>query len=375
MKALVAVVICVLTAAPVAGASFAPKNAGLVRTAARLSGLPVRRAVTEQTLSGRRYDAALASAAAREYPRCLRNVDESLYARLGLLPSGVAVQLTPKTSASRAWYDPRTRKLLLRRAPAPQRRHVINELVHALVDQNFDLRRLRGLRGRDRDRALAADGIVDGTAALAADLRSSTVRGTPLERFLQLDSSVSAGRALAAELRYLGGSRAIASALRSFPRTTEQLLHVDKFLEREPALPIGVPARVGRLKLRAVETFGELDVRSLLRAFGVPGAAAVAEGWGGGSLALYVSSEGQTTAALALRWDTFDDATEWRAAVSRYVGSAFPGAAARECPPLDGCWSGASELAAAALGTTSVFASGPDAATLAGAVLKPYLTL
>jgi hypothetical protein len=346
-----------------------------VRTAARLSGLPVRRAVTEQTLAGRRYDAALASAADREYPRWLRNVDESLYARLGLLPSEVALQLTPKPSASPAWYDPRTRKLLLRRAPAPQRRHVINELVRALVDQNFGLRRLRGLRARDRDRALAGTGIVNGTAALAAGLRSSTVRGTPLERFLQLDSSVSAGRALAAELRYLGGSRAIATALRSFPRTTEQLLHVDKFLEREPALPIAVPVRVGRLKLRAVETFGELDLRSLLRAFGVPGAAAVAAGWGGGSLALYVSPEGQTTAALALRWDTFDDATEWRDAVSRYVASAFPGAAARECPPLDECWGGASELAAAALGTASVFASGPDAATLAGAVLQRYLTL
>ena len=176
------------------------------------------------------------------------------------------------------------------------------------------------------------------------------------------------GKTLAKELRYLGGSRALASALRSFPQTTEQLLHIDKFLERERALIVRLPTRIGNWKLSASETFGELDVRSLLRAFGIPNAVATAEGWGGGRIALYVSPAGETTAALSLEWDTIEDAAEWRDAIPRYVEAAFPGATARDCPPLDHCWSASSTVASEVLGATNVFASGPGAEAVAAAL-------
>jgi hypothetical protein len=321
-------------------------------------------------LAGPRYDAALLRAAYREYPRSLRSIDTTLYTLLGLMPRSLQAQLASNAHASRAWYDPAARRLLLRRTPTAQRARVVNELVRALVDQNFNLRRIAGLRVRDRDRALAAKSIVDGTAALASRLRASPVRGTPLQRFLQVESGLVAGKALAKELRYLGGSRALASALRLFPQTTEQLLHIDKFLERERALPVRLPTRIGDWKLSASETFGELDVRSLLRAFGVPNAVAVAEGWGGGRAGLYVSPTGQTTAALALQWDTIDDSAEWRDAATRYVGAAFPGATARDCPPLDRCWSSTWDVASGVLGTTAVFASGPSSDILAMALLS-----
>ena len=245
----------------------------------------------------------------------------------------------------------------------------MNELVRALVDQNFNLRRITKLRVRDHDRAIAAKSIVAGTAALASGVSASPVRGTPLERFVELESGLAAGKALAKELRYLGGSRALASALRLFPQTTEQLLHIDKFLERERALTVRLPTRIGDWRLSTSETFGELDVRSLLRVFGVPNAIAAAEGWGGGRIGLYVSPTGQTTAALALQWDTVADSAEWRDAVTRYVEAAFPGATARSCPPLDGCWSSTWDVAAGVLGSTSVFASGPASDTLAAALL------
>jgi hypothetical protein len=320
-------------------------------------------------LAGPRYDAALLRAAYREYPRSLRSIDTVLYTRLGLMPRSVLAQLARNAPASRAWYDPVGRRLLLRRAPTAQRAWVVNELVRALVDQNFNLRRIASLRVRDRDRAIAAKSIVDGTAALASGVSTSPVRGTPLERFLELESGLAAGKALANQLRYLGGSRALASALRVFPQTTEQLLHIDKFLERERAFPVRLATRIGDWKLRASETFGELDVRSLLRAFGVPNAVAAAEGWGGGRVGLYLSPTGQTTAAFALQWDTVDDAAEWRDAVTRYVGAAFAGATARDCPPLDGCWSSTWDVAAGVLGSTSVFASGPASDTIAAALL------
>ncbi len=369
MEKIVAVVICLTLALSAADAPAASTNGGLLRKASRLSGLPVRRAVAEETLAGAQYDSAVLRAAYREYPRSLRKTDAELYARLGLMPNSAKAQVTPPTTrASRAWYDPAARRLLLRRTPMPQRAQVVNELVRALVDQNFNLRRIARLRVRDRDRALSAQAIVDGTAALASGIRASRIRGTPLERFLQLESGLDSGKALAKQLRYLGGSRALASALRMFPQTTAQLLHVDKFLEREPALAVRLPTRIGDWKLSASETFGELDVRSLLLAFGVPNAVTAADGWGGGRVGLYVSPTGETTAALALKWDTIDDATEWRDAVMRYVGAAFPGATAHDCPPLDHCWSGASTLATGVLGTASVFASGPGGNAIAEAL-------
>jgi hypothetical protein len=369
VEKIVAVVICGLIALTAAGSPAAATTRDLLlQRASHLSGLPVRRAVPELRLGGRQYDSAVVRAGYQEYPRSLRNVDAALYARLGLTPQSLQAQLASAAQESRAWYDPAVRRLLLRRTPTAQRARVVNELVRALVDQSFNLRRMIGLRVHDRDRALAAKAIVDGTAALASGVSASPVHGTPLERFLQLESSLDTGKALARELRYLGGSRAVSSALRMFPQTTEQLLHIDKFLERERALVVRLPTRIGDWRLSASETFGELDVRSLLLAFGIPNAVATAAGWGGGRIGLYVSPAGETTAALSLEWDTIEDAAQWRAAVLPYVEAAFPGATARDCPPLDHCWSASSTVASEVLGTTSVFASGPGAESIAAAL-------
>jgi hypothetical protein len=341
----------------------------LLRAASERSGLAIRRAVPERTLQGARYDAALERAVERGYPRALRNTDLTIYTQLGLLPASAKANLLPRWSTSRVWYDPAARSLLLKRAATPQRNRVINELVRALVDQHFNLHRLNGLRTRDRDYALAAHGIIDGTAALASGVRAPEADGTPLARFLRFDSGLDAGRALAQQLRYLGGSRALATALTRFPQTTEQLMHVDKFLERERALAVRLPKRPGELTMHASETFGELDVRSLLAAYRIPNSAGIAAGWGGGRVGVFASPRGETTTVLTLRWDSYEDAAEWRATVTRYVEAAFPPAPTADCPPLDRCWGGSANVAAGTIGTTSVLAAGPAAGSLAAATL------
>jgi hypothetical protein len=366
----VAVVICFVLVLPASVAASADGDA-LLRKASRLSGLRARHPIPTATLGAARYDSALRRAANRDYPRRLRDADARMYALLGLRSeSGPAQLLSRQTSP--AWYDPALRKLLLRGLRPPPRSRVLNELVRALVDQNFGLRRVAGLRSRDRDAALAAQGIVEGTAALASGVRAAPAHGSPLERFLQLEAMAGPGpgRALAAELRYLGGSRALATALRTFPQTTEQLLHVDKFLERERALPVKLPSRIEDTTLVASETFGEVGVRDLLQAYRLQNANVVAAGWGGGRLALYVSPAGDYTAVLDLRWDTVFDAEEWRAAVPQIVTAGFAISTAHDCPPLDACWLPANSPAAGALGDRTVLASGPQAAVVAAALLR-----
>jgi hypothetical protein len=356
VRPFVTVVICAVVAVP-AAASASPRAASPLREASRLSGLRVRHTVPTAALSAARYGTLYARASSRAYPASLRRADETAYARFGLLARSVMPQ------PSRAWYDVGTRHLFVQRTPAAGRRALIEQYVRALIDQNFNLKRLSGLRVRDRDRWTAANAIVDGTAALASGMRAAQPHGTPLDRFssLERDAGRGPGRTLAAQLRYLGGRDAAASALRTFPRTTEQLLHVDKFLEREPALAVSLPEHTGGADLAASETFGELDVRNFLQAFGVSGADTAAAGWGGGRLALYGD-----TGVIVIRWDTATDAAEWQATVPRYVAAAFPGVAAHICPPLDQCWG---DVAAGVFGTTSVLAAGPDAARVAAALL------
>jgi hypothetical protein len=370
MKYFVAVVICVLVAVPT-GAAASEDSGTLLSKAARRSGLAVHRAVPMMTLSPARYDTLVKRAYERDYPPALQRIDARLYARLGLVTRSKRANGSAGELTSPAWYDAVARKLRLRRS-APKQRYVLHELVRALVDQNFNLRRLRGLRSSDRDKSIAARAIVEGTAALASGLRAGAVGGAPLDRFLKIEreAGLGLGRALASELHYLGGRNAVASALRTFPQTTEQLLHIDKFLEREAALTIRLPVRIGAATLSASETFGELDVRALLRAFNLPNAAAAAAGWGGGRLALYVTPEGEALAALVLRWDSPEDAEEWRDATARYVGAAFPDAVAGDCPPLDQCWSATTGLAAGVLGEAAVFVSGPGAAGVASDLLS-----
>jgi hypothetical protein len=314
---LAAIVICAVCAVP--------SSHSALRDASRLSGLRVRHAVPTSSVSAARYRALFSHGTDGELTSALQ--------RFGVGSSG-----TP----SRAWYDVRTHRLFVQRAPRPGRRAVIHEYVRALIDQNFHLAGIARWRTSDRDRWNAAQAMMDGVASLSSGLPAP-------------------GRALAAQLRYLGGRAAVAGALRAFPQTTEQLLHVDKFLERERALPVRLPTHVGDANLDTSETFGELDVRNFLNAFRLPDAAPVAEGWGGGRLAVY----GDVT-VIVLRWDTAADAAEWQAAVPRSVAAAFGGVSARTCPPLDACWG---DVAAGVYGTTSVLASGPGSAVVASALL------
>ena len=373
MGRFVAVVICAALVAPAAADSATPVG-GLLRRASQLSGLKVRRPVRVVAESGTRFQADVTRALDRDYPRAVQRLDDSLYMGLGLLPAQHSIRSALVSSAvsSRAYYDSKARLLRVRRRPGPQRNELMHQLVRALVDQNFGLQPLSGLRTRDRDAALAANGVVDGLAALASGLRAPVPRGSRLARFLTFERGVGLdfGRRLVSQLRYLGGNSSVKSALRTFPSTTEDVLHVDKFLQRERALPVPLAPTIRDLRLSRSETFGEEDVLALLHAFDLSDADSVAAGWGGGRLALYATADGLQSVALVLRWDSTDDAAEWRAAAPLYVAAAFPDAQERLCPAVEHCWlTGDRELAAASNGDLTVLASGVQgelvAATLA----------
>jgi len=369
-------------AAAVAPAPITATEAkALLRIASKLSGLPAKRAVPVVAESPARFRQRRLASADGLYPAAGQSYDDALYTALGVTRGRGLLRAALVTSqVQQALYDPPTRKIYVARGRA-SRTAILQQLVHALQDQSFDLGRLRALAG-SRDARLAASAAIAGHASVVAQLpgaRASSSHGGPrLDRFLELENGfpTTVGLRFAVNLRNLGGNKAVFGALRRFPETTEQIFHVDKFLEREPAARIVLPVDAAGLTLRGDDTFGELDVRALLAVFGVPRLDHVGEGWGGGRSAIYRSGP-REAAVLALDWDSEPDALQWAEAVQVYVNEAFdadpPGLPEPAPCRATACWNlGGHAVAFERVGSRTTLVLGADvdsSAQLARAVL------
>ena len=353
----------------------------LLRIASKLSGLPAKRAVPVVAEGSVPFRQRRIRATDNLYPAADQRYDDALYTALGVARGrGLLRSAIVTSQVQQAFYAPPARKVYVLRG-RESRATILQPLVHALQDQSFDLGRLRALAG-SRDARFAATAAVAGHASLVAQLpsaRAASSHGGPrLNRFLELENGfpTTVGLRFAVNLRNLGGSKAVFGALRRFPETTEQIFHVDKFLEREPAVPIVLPVDAAGLTLGGDDTFGELDVRALLAVFGVPRLDHVGEGWGGGRSAIY-RKDLREAAVLALDWDSERDAQQWAEAVHLYVNEAFdadePGLPeSTPCTATD-CWSlGGHAVALEHVGTRTTLVLGDDvdsSAQLARAIL------
>jgi len=368
-----------LAVVPLAAAS-APKPVtvaeakALLRIASNLSGLPVKRAVPITSEGVVRFRQRRLAALDRGYPAASQRYDDVLYSVLRVAGGrGLLRNALVTSQGQQAFYDPVTRRVYVARG-RESRAAVLQAFVHALQDQRFDLRRLVMSAGR-RDARLAASAAVNGHASLVAQLPAGRIaavgRAPRLDRFLELEQGfpTTVGRRFAANLRNLGGNTAVFGALRRFPETTEQIFHIDKFLERERAVPILLPVTAAGLTLSRDATFGELDVRALLAVFGVSRLDQVGRGWGGGRSAMYRNGALEAV-VLALDWDSDPDAQHWDEAVHEYVDEAFdadvPGPPEATPCTAGACWNVAGQsIAFARVGVRTALALGGDVETCA----------
>ena len=383
-RILLPLVVLALAAAPVATALDRKQAQALVRIAVKASGLKARqqvRIVLERPAVFRRHRVKLLD---RDYPRALQDYDETVLRALGLVngPRGSLRTALLKLETRRAAYDPATRTAYVQTG-AGERTAALPEVVHALQDQHYDLRRLLRLPGGS-DARLAAAAAVEGHATLVSRVlapRALASHGGPkLTRYLELRRGfvTDVGLRFASDLRNLGGRSALLGSLQRFPATSEQVFHLDKYLEREPARAIVLPVEAAGMTLVRDGSFGELDVRALLAVFGVPRLDHAAAGWGGGRTALYRRA-GAEAVAVALDWDSERDALEWAEAVAVYVNESFdadtPGLLATVPCEATACWrTDARSIAFMSFGSRTVLVLGSDvtdAAALAAAVLGP----
>jgi hypothetical protein len=260
------------------------------------------------------------------------------------------------------FYDPDTKRMVLASdlSEDEQALTLYHELVHALQDQHYDLSNALDWKPELSDVQSALQALAEGDAMLAMLDVARTAAGQPPVEFpagiLQLDSLLMQAkpeltdvpgflvRALispyADGVRFVSRIRAgshgwagVDRAWRERPISTEQILHPDKYLAREPVVPvaaIAAPAGFDGSVFRDV--MGELGLRLLFEEWAPSDAAALAAtGWGGDRLAIVGDGERR----LLLWHLVFDDEASSRRALTLFARGALrpeleaPGAGAR----------------------------------------------
>jgi hypothetical protein len=248
-----------------------------------------------------------------------------------------------------------------------------HELVHALQHQRWNLQERSKYRPGDGDRSESVSALAEGDATSAmfdvliarasaattgktaldmpddvfsAQIRQSMDQGPGASAPHVMRSSLAApyiyGTLFVHALRRRGGWDAVNRAWDDPPTTSEQIMHVDKWLAHEPPIPIEAPtfAAIGTgWKVADEDSEGELGARVAFEEWlGGTGAAEASAGWGGDRCVLVASGD-RTAFAWRLRYDPgktkTSRATEAFAAIARGIdrslGAQTAGDASFDC--------------------------------------------
>jgi hypothetical protein len=192
------------------------------------------------------------------------------------------------------------------------------------------------------DSAFAAVSLVEGDATTAMVLWASEnlspedildisqtplpdTTGVPAWMVTQLGFPYLEGTDFTSELYARGGFAAVDEAWADPPRTTEQILHIDSYIEDEEPVAVAPPAPDLPLGVELVQetTFGEAMFAIWLGALGVSQSDAnvAAAGWGGDRMAAYHAIQGDELAVvISITWDAPLDATEFSEAYEEALG-------------------------------------------------------
>lgn len=273
--------------------------------------------------------------------------------KLGLIPKGFQlrdyfIKLLREQVAG--FYEPKTQEFYLASwVPISEQKTVIaHELVHALQDQHFNLRRFERWPRGDSDAEAAAHALVEGEATVVMfqytfeqqGLRFDVTKIGPItEKLLEQDGDdaskypvlANAPTVLRESLQfpYVYGAGFVQGVLKSgswsllnsaysrLPISTEQIMHPERFLVRDNPVTIDVtdlqPALGASWKRLDTNVNGEFGYQIVLAEFiGKSAARSAAKGWGGDRYVLY---ENQKNRAILLAqhttWDTPEDAKEF----------------------------------------------------------------
>ena len=336
---------------PVASASATPpaapegdlasKESKLVaKTLVRVSDLrglkatkPVPGVKLERTaLVGRVKEKAL-----REYPADALRREGQLLQELGFAPTSfdyIGEMMTLLEAQLEGFYEPNNGTMYLaaelkgKEAEAT----LAHELVHALQDQNYDLRSRSKYQPGKGDETLALACLAEGDATslmmdymlagenrtaldlpddmlrelMASGANSENIKNVPHILRTTLIAPYLDGVMFVDNLRRRGGWASVDQAWRRVPVSTEQVLHVEKWEKNEAPIAIAAPAAAALgpdWKRDDEDTFGELGFALTYEEWLTPAdARSAANGWGGDRSSTWVKGD-ELAFAVHTRYD------------------------------------------------------------------------
>lgn len=215
-----------------------------------------------------------------------------------------------------------------------------HEYVHSLQDQHYKLKKIWPVGSTDQDRSMAIRSLVEGDATLsgygwaANFMTGKDFRSLFDQKTLSQDVKVktppylgistifpyTAGPEFVGKIMQVGGFSTVNLALQDPPRSTEQIMHPEKFLQ----VPIDQPKTVTLpdlseplgegWELKETNTLGEFDLNIMLQENGAGDPDRGADGWGGGKFAMYKLAQ-EVMVYTSVVWDTENDASEFEGAM------------------------------------------------------------
>jgi hypothetical protein len=247
------------------------------------------------------------------------------------------------------FYDRATKRIYVRRRDprTPEREvriTIAHEAEHALQERFFDTSAADAIA--DIDQGLALRALFEGEAMLASAVFEGTYEGVPpaevisllqggaLQRQLgylrmhgehtsnappilraQLEWPYFEGAAFMAKLAASGGWELVNAAMRNPPQTTEQVLHIEKYVAGEGAVEVLTPKPLDGYTLVGHGRMGELQTRFLLAECMTDSEAAeAAAGWGGDAYAIVTRGVEQVL-LWSTAWDDERAASRFEAAM------------------------------------------------------------
>jgi hypothetical protein len=268
---------------------------------------------------------------------------QDVYTLLGLIPANVNLLQTALDAYAQpfvlAFYDPDARAIFLFEeqigSGSAYTNYVLShEFVHALQDQHYDLNAIGDGDLFDWDASFAFSALVEGDARLidttylrqeitGADALSllRSLAGLPAldpnkyppVLIREISWPYEAGAAfISSNAPRTGG---IAGIYRARPRTTEQIIHPEKYAAGEGARPVNLqPLALGPgWREIGSANLGEFSWQNFLLAGLSDGSAVTraAAGWGGDRFVLYGLDGGPRLLHLKVVWDSTADAHEF----------------------------------------------------------------
>ena len=272
---------------------------------------------------------------------------QALYKLLGLIPQDSDLRqllLDLYTEQVAGFYDTETKELYMiaekegRDLTALEETTLAHEFVHALQQQHFDIHAGLEAVEDNSDAASAMVALVEGDASAAQsqytlahisrerqmamamegsrqDISAFSSAPFVLQRsllFPYIEGTIFVTELLASS----SGWDAVDAAYGDPPASTEQILHPEKYLDREEPVQVSLPDVAAALgqgweEVHA-DVMGEFFLRTYLEAHGnalkAPNAAA---GWGGDAYTLLKGPDDEYALVTLIEWDTGKDAQKF----------------------------------------------------------------